>query len=184
MILFFKSVILTAIVLSFYGCQQKSPLEIEIERLLNSQLNIPQNMKEQFIGNNIETKWSHENLNLKILTVINGNCSSCIQSLESWNELLKEREFSPSNIGYYFLIESEDDFISFNSFNEQNDLIDYPLIIDHKSSFFESMNLSYNTTLQTFLLDAKDNILLVGNPTHAPPIKELYKAKIKEKLNL
>lgn len=179
-----RSVVIFASIFFLPTCKEKSALSVQIEKLMNSQLTIPQEMKDQFAHDSADMRWRNTVTGLTILTVINGNCGYCVESLAKWKELMKEPEFSANNIKYYFLVESEDEFISFNNINEQNDLIDYPLIIDRDGLFFKSMNISPNATLQTFLLDDQSKIVMIGNPTHDLSIKEMYKTEIKKRFPL
>jgi hypothetical protein len=50
----------------------------------------------------------------------------------------------------------------------------YPVYIDYKNKFFLENDLDFQKELQTFLVDEKDKVLLVGNPVYNPKIKELY----------
>ena len=120
---------------------------------------------------------------LKILTVVQGNCGACVVNLNNWENLMSEAVFSRKNIRYYFLIESDDDFMNFQFMQEQNDLIDYPLIIDKEHAFFKSMGLSEDYRFQTFLLNGKNEVLAIGNPTANEFAKELYVAKIEKYTN-
>ena len=115
---------------------------------------------------------------LKILTVVKGNCGACIVNLQNWEHLMTEPTFSPEHIRYYFLIESDDDFMNFQFLQEQNELIDYPLILDNDHHYFQAMGLSEDIRFQTFLLNDKNEVLEIGTPIDSEDVKASFAATI------
>lgn len=179
--LILKLSIALCITIQLLSCKEPSPIREEAKKLLKGQLPIPQKLKTQFAARCKTFGQIPSPDEVKILTVVNGNCYSCVQNLEKWSKIMKEDEFSPQKVRYYFLIESEDNFFSFkNQYEHKVDsLLNYPVIIDKNASYFSQMNISYNASLQTFLLDSSDNIILVGNPLYSEELMELYRKKLK-----
>lgn len=61
------------------------------------------------------------------------------------------------------------------------DKFEYPIFIDHQSSFAkQNQGIPKNQDLHSFLLDKNNNVVMVGNPLHNPRLWELYKMVIQK----
>ena len=107
---------------------------------------------------------------LKIITFIDGGCGSCLYDLEKWKEIVALPKLKDIRFLFYVKCYNRNQLISV--IKEIN--FTYPIIIDTSNQFYKVNNLKSDKTYQTFLVDKKNNILLVGNPLYSLQIKSLY----------
>jgi hypothetical protein len=115
---------------------------------------------------------------LKITTYINTGCSQCIYDLISWKKIISEFELQNAEISFLFYLKTSD----VNSIKSVLEYIEfpYPVIIDHSGIFYTKNKIGNDKMYQTYLVDANNKILLVGNPLYSDKIKELYFSTIKK----
>lgn len=116
--------------------------------------------------------------NLKILTIVSGECSSCIETLSKW-ELFIDSINTFSKVQLIVIVETTDishflsNYLSFIPDNIQ-------LYFDVSLNLLLNNKLPNDWTLRTFLLDKSNSILLIGNPIYNRQIYNLYLNRIKE----
>ena len=116
--------------------------------------------------NNIET---NQNGKGKIIILIHYTGCKCeLTDLEKWDSIINTKEIW-KKIPVYIIIcnvcDYEDDVIlnTIHSLNYKHDK--YNLIIDTKLEFLKNNTISLNTILNTYVIDNRNVIKYVGNPT-------------------
>lgn len=110
----------------------------------------------------------------KIVTYVDSTgCTPCRMKLKQWNDVIDEfKKISDVNIGIFMIIQPQDRSKVIQSLRGYSYL--HPIVIDENGSF-ESLNeLPSKTDMHTFLLDADNNVIGIGNPVLNPKIKEIY----------
>ena len=115
---------------------------------------------------------SNENVNsLKVVSYIDGNCGTCLLNLQFWEGFIHEVLLKTSNCEFLIFVNAED----------KNDFASaaikygftYPWLFDKESSFIK-MNKIWDKRFQTALLNSKNEVILIGDPTNNIKLAELY----------
>jgi hypothetical protein len=116
--------------------------------------------------------------NLKILTLVSGECISCIETLNKWNLFIDSvKNISEIKLVVIIMTPDVDQFINnFYSLIPEG----MTLYIDAEFNFLKSYKMPDDFMLRTFLLDKSNKVLLIGNPVYRNEIKKLYLNEIKE----
>lgn len=113
---------------------------------------------------------------LKVTTYINADCSACLDELISWKKIINELKTEKISFLFYVKIF---DFNALELFLTNIDF-PYPIIVDKSGNFYKKNALNEDKLYQTYLVDANNKIVLIGNPLYSEKIKELYFATIKK----
>lgn len=120
-------------------------------------------------------------LPLKVVLYIDGDCSTCLLKIGFWKEFVsemnKQKLFDFSVVVYAFS-SFEENMRSYLK-EEWNGL--YQWQFDKNKSFITKNEL-YDIRLQTVLLDADNNVILIGDPLLNPTLRQLYSKTIKSLL--
>lgn len=104
-------------------------------------------------------------------------CISCKLRLPDWKEIISETEsIAPGKVSFLFFFhpQSEKEL----TYLFKRDKFDYPVFIDRKNEIEQLNHFPSNINYQTFLLNAENQVILVGNPTLNPAIWELFQQTI------
>ena len=114
----------------------------------------------------------------KVLIYVDSTgCTSCKLQLPKWKELIAYTDsVTGNNIPFLFFFQSKDDkelryILKRDNFNR-------PVCIDRNSELDKLNRFPQNITFQTFLLDKKNRIVVIGNPIHNLAVKDLYLKQI------
>ena len=109
----------------------------------------------------------------RIICYINSNgCTACRMKLGAWAQLINDFNTGDADV----------DFLMVLNTNKHND-IQYllrrdnfllPVVIDSADIFNTSNSLSSDESYHTFLLDADNRVVALGNPVLNPKVKDLY----------
>ena len=110
----------------------------------------------------------------KVLTYIDSvGCTSCKLQLHRWKEWMAEVDsLTGGNVPFLFYFHPKD--MKELRLLTRRDTFKYPVCFDEKDEL-NSLNLfPSDMTFQTFLIDRNNKVVAMGNPIHAPKVKELY----------
>lgn len=100
-------------------------------------------------------------------------CVSCDLNLLEWMDFMERaKELTNQRIDFffYFAPEKKKDIISALKLEGFH----YPVFIDTQKDFDKINRLPDNQKFRTFLLNAKNEIVLIGNPTQGIEMERLY----------
>ena len=124
----------------------------------------------------------NNNAKLKIVTLLRGECSSCVKDLSRWDKFYQFINSKKEVELMYYLYTQ--DVNLFRKYMYKSIIHQYPLIIDKKFKFVKMNELPRrNKQFQTFLLDSDNRVLLVGNPINNEKLMKLYKQEINKRLD-
>lgn len=134
---------------------------------------IPENFVAQ-IGE-ISIPYDFSNADYKIVTYIDTTgCTPCRMKISSWNELINEFKSIPDvDLNFLMIINSDRKNAAEYAINASR--FNHPIWFDYENSFFDINSLPDDDDFHTFLIDADDKIVAVGDPVKNPKIKALYK---------
>lgn len=109
-------------------------------------------------------------------------CSSCKLQLHEWKKFITELNSTTNKeIQYIFILHPKD--IREIKIQAKINKFNHPLYFDKNNDFEKLNKFPSEASLQTFLLDQDNRVILLGNPILNPQIKELYINKILDKEN-
>ena len=115
--------------------------------------------------------------NQKILTVINGDCSSCVQDLKKWREFISK--IDTLKVSVFFIIHSYDNLQTFKYFDSTEINFKHPYFFDDNKKYIRNNRFPLEKKFQTFLLNNENKVSIIGNPVLNKKINELYLKNIK-----
>ncbi len=106
-----------------------------------------------------------------IITLINAECSTCIENINSWNEW--DVNYNSGN-GVLMIPYSSDRLESFTYLMSVEPTLQQTFYLDRNNKFKEVNGISEDQTYHTFLVDEEYKVILVGNPVLSEGISDLY----------
>lgn len=162
--------------LIFCSCSNNKPSEKQniyqiVKKWQGKELFLPKN--KQISNNNITPNAPK----LKIVSYIDGTCGVCVSDLRKWKTIIEDFE-SYKNIEFVFYVNALD-FDAFSKFVNKDEPYPIPLVNDSNNVFFERNALEKIKQFQTFLLDEKDEVIIIGSPLYSEKLRDLYLQEIK-----
>lgn len=106
----------------------------------------------------------------KIVTRIDGKCLSCTKELLDWKDFMDTLDITNFDVRIYLNIK---DFELIRHYLERW-RFEYPIVLDRDNRFELVNEIPRESEFQTFLLNEKNQIILVGNPLKNSELKQLY----------
>lgn len=149
-------------------------------------LRLPDSLEEYYPYNkpaDINRLKSRKTSDLRIYTLVDVSCSTCILKLGKWNTFYQELK----NSGQQFpdlkpICFSEDHFETLKYLFESNQIskIDFPLLLDVENKFIAENHGLVKMGEMTVLTNARNEVLLAGNPIENHEDREKFLRKITE----
>ena len=110
----------------------------------------------------------------KVLIYVDSlGCTSCKLQLAKWKEFIAYTDSATGgNVPFLFFIHSKN--VDETKYLLKIDEFDYPICIDDTDQLNKLNTFPSNSIFQTFLLDADNKVVVLGNPIHNLSVKELY----------
>lgn len=109
-------------------------------------------------------------------------CSSCKLQLPEWKNFITQLDsITDKDIQFIFILHPKE--IREIKIQAKLNKFNYPLYFDKNNDFDKLNKFPSDISLQTFLLDKNNKVILLGNPVQNPKMKELYINKILNKKN-
>ena len=116
----------------------------------------------------------------KLLTIIDtSNCTTCRLRLYDWEKYIKDMDSTNSNIAFLFIVHAKD-YNAIDLIKKKNKFT-YPIFYDYKNKVGKLNTFPKDPRFQTFLLNPKNEIILIGNPIDNKYLWYLYKQTIIDK---
>jgi|GEM_PF-825496 len=182
----FVSVVLMYVALAISACKSgngadKKVVEMEGDEIVGRILLVPDSMEAYKPFKEYPSGISKlKEGGMKIYTLVDVSCSSCIQNIKNWD--LLSNLFIKENVPIFMICQSKDGFELFKYFCESGKVarFAFPFFLDKKSVFLKQNSFLSTITYPTILLDENDKILSFGDPTHSKEVLDKYLAKIAE----
>jgi hypothetical protein len=109
---------------------------------------------------------------LKVIVYVDGTCGVCLINLNVWQSIMTKVYQKRKDCFFYILVNWPREIVE-----NSNPLLEagfpYSWYLDRECSFFGSYNL-YDKRLQAVLLNEKNELLLIGDPSLNPQLGSLY----------
>ena len=154
------------------SCSNRDEKAIESE-WIGKEITIPEQLSFEVLGERIDGGILSSDY--KIINYIDSEgCTSCRMKLPFWNETINEFNSMPDcDIEVLTIIHSSN-INGIQYLLKQHNYL-HPVAIDCDNTFFKTNKLPTKSQYHTFLLDADNQVVSIGNPVLNPKIKELYK---------
>lgn len=133
---------------------------------------IPEGLEFQ-VGN-IPVDYDFDAADFKIVTYVDSaGCTNCRMKLKDWEKVIDGFKSSPDVDVCFLMIVDSDKREEIERIVKDNDF-HHPVSIDSAGLFRKANPLPSKPEHQTFLLDADNKVIALGNPVYNPKIRELY----------
>lgn len=133
---------------------------------------IPEGLEFQ-VGN-IPVDYDFDAADFKIVTYVDSaGCTNCRMKLKDWEKVIDGFKSSPDVDVSFLMIVDSDKREEIERIVKDNDF-HHPVSIDSAGLFRKANPLPSKPEHQTFLLDADNKVIALGNPVYNPKIRELY----------
>jgi hypothetical protein len=167
--------LLLVTVIVFSSCGQENVNEKIVSEWLGKQVDLPQ---VDFLKN--KTSVNPVDKKIKILTLIDGDCSVCVEELKAWEVFMSKVD--TTKVGFIFVIYSFDNLNGFNDLNNSTIHFKYPYFTDLGKKYIYKNNFSKEKVYQTMLLDESNKVITIGSPIMYKTMEKFYLAKINKEL--
>lgn len=171
----------------FICCRsQKDKTEERIKELMTKQIILPYSKMSCWINDSIQKRRPWEKAQMKLIVYTDSsNCSECaLKTMYMWEDFVKlEKEYN-SRFSLVFIFQTRQNIkpqslASLFRITELN----HPMYIDSCSIFSKSnSHLPRESMYHIFLLDNKNNVVLVGSPLFNSKIEGLLRKEINKQL--
>ena len=170
-----KNIFYSVLILLFCSCcvgKKEQKAMMILDEWIGRQILYPEGFVDWGVANGLfqETSFSE---GYKIVVYVDGvGCTSCKLQLPKWEKWIKELDKINANVDILFFLSPRDEE-ALNILLQDYDFT-YPVYIDVKDVFNQKNHLPEDDIYRTFLLDANNKVVAIGNPIHNPKVKELY----------
>ncbi len=127
-----------------------------------------------FQVDNIPVDYDFDAADFKIVTYVDSaGCTNCRMKLKDWDKVIDGFRSSPDVDVSFLMIVDSDKREEIERLVKDNDF-HHPVSIDSAGLFRKANPLPSKPEHQTFLLDADNKVIALGNPVQNPKIRELY----------
>ncbi len=165
------------IIILLIGCNSKRKrknIEMELQPFFGKEIVFPDDLvlftKDKQFPINQSILFKKES---KIITIINGNCASCVESILKW-ESFRNSIIDKSKIDKVFFVIENSDLAFFSKVYSSSIPYNCQLVFDDKGYFIEKNELNKLRITNTFLLDSYNKIKLIGDPLISSELMSLY----------
>lgn len=174
------NIVLLAVFL-FASC--KNSFEKEYDKLQGSKIVFPSSLNFYFRGDifPMDRLW---NSKFKLVVYKDSiSCTPCyFEKLPQWYKLYDEKDRNTFNIIFILCPpkEREEDLVLLLKANNFR----FPVVIDRRRSFYASNpQISRNSLFHVFLLNGKNQIILIGDPMNNDKVRELLYSNLNKSIN-
>jgi hypothetical protein len=162
----------------FLSCKESERKEVNslLKEWIGKKLIFPSNQFASIMGDStvLFSDYISDNSHWKIVFYADSlGCVSCDLNLLEWMDFMeKAKELTNQRVDFffYFAPEKKKDIISALKLEGFH----YPVFIDTQKDFDRINQLPDNQKFRTFLLNAENEIVLIGNPTQGIEMEKLY----------
>ena len=176
--------ILLVIVFTSISCSDKAKITKAIEKLQSQPIVLPTDeMKIVNTRDSVFRDFSHAELKLVVYTD-SLECTSCAMNrMYEWEDIVALDTTYSNRIKFYFIFSPKHKNLKFTTRKLKAGILSYPSFLDKSVKFLkDNPSIPNDRRLHSFLLDEKNNIILVGNPNENERIKKTFIKEVKKRL--
>jgi len=158
---------------SFFSCKELTKKKQNIiEEWYEKKILIPENITFKSMGHDTVCS-SILNHHYKVLVYVDSaGCTPCHLMLPEWKTYMSTCERLAYDVGFLFVVQSN----NYRALEQDLYLqhFTYPIIYDSKNEFDKLNQFPKGQKYRTFLLDAKNHVVLIGSPIENIEISALF----------
>lgn len=167
----FQHIIIIIAGLLLWSCStEKTDFAKLVAEWQGREIIFPEMMTDVLTGDTID----FSDADFTILTYVDSaGCTSCKMKLPLWNEfMLRVDSFMNVDVNLMYIVNTDDE--ESLSKTIECDGFRYPVIYDLTDEFNKTNHFPKQEILRTFILDASNKVIAMGNPVINPAIAQLY----------
>ena len=175
--IFFYFFLITVLLLSCKKQQQRAELTTLVLEWQGKEVLFPDHAVFLRYGKDT-VDFEYKNAGYKVLVYIDSaGCTGCALRAERWKAFIETVDsVSSRHVPFVFFISPKS--IADLRFRFQQIGFDYPVCFNGEEELDRLNQFPQNSLFHTVLLDSDNRVLVIGNPTRAPKIAELYLNRI------
>lgn len=144
------------------------------------EIQFPEGIPCQSSGNDTACIDPYNPTTYKVLLYIDSaGCTSCRLKLPEWRQLIAEADsLFPGQMDFLIFYQPKNSDVKELRFLLNQYHFRYPVFMDVENTLDRTNHFPSDLSLQCFLLDKDNKVVLIGNPAANPQIWELYKQQI------
>ena len=178
--------LIAIIFMAFTACNKQAKRQAEAEKIVTEwvgkTIQFPDDMTLSVYGRDTLVPNLHNTPYRILLYVDSTGCTDCKLKLYEWQKLIAEADSSllHGKISFIFCFQpkNRENLI----FTFRRDRFNYPVYIDERNEIQQLNQFPSKQSFQCFLLNSKNKVISIGNPTINPGIWKLYKEIITGKI--
>lgn len=171
-----KLTLIISAVMMFVSCNQKSDIETSLMKMKSRSVNLClQEMQcRNKYGDTIVVDSIKPSYRM-VVYVDSSVCSPCtLDKMFLWNESIKKAREQGNRLKYVFIVAPKPEQLEDAYLSIESNGLDSPVYVDTAYAFRRANpHLPQERMYHSFLLDAKDSVVIVGNPMEHPKIDSL-----------
>ena len=165
--------------LFLFSCSddKKHNIEVLVKEWNSKEISFPDNpVFTRFVTDTVPYRIPKTDYKV-VVFVDSVGCISCKLQLPRWKEFMHNVDsLSDGNVPFIFFFQTKD--VRELRYILRRDNFSHPVCIDTEDSFYKLNRVPNEMMFQTFLLDSKNRVKVIGNPIHNLSIKDLYLKEI------
>lgn len=174
----FVRILLMIVTLSMLCCCNSKRAEqmSVVSSLMGREIVMPENLTIHILNDTIDFSLGDADYTI-VAYIDSAGCTPCRMKLKDWDKLINQLKTIPEVDLAFVMVINSSDTTKLNHIIKRNEFL-HPICYDPGRYFAIRNQLPETDAHHTFLLDANNEIVLVGNPAINPKIRELYKRVI------
>ena len=124
-----------------------------------------------------KVEWDYRKADYKIITYLDSSeCTGCHMHLKEWTALVDQLNNYNTEVSFLMIVDGKTKTDVKEILKGHNFM--HPVIIDSTQTFLKDNNLPSEEAYHTFLLDADNKIVALGNPVLNPKMAKVYKSAL------
>lgn len=182
-----KWVFLSSLIMfSILSCGNKKALNKDLELMQSSPVQLPLGNMECLMNGKDTVLENFDDSKMKLIIYTDSTvCSPCaLNELYLWNRIISTTNIYGAKMKYYFIFAPKREELDMVEFMLKTNTFYYPVFIDKANVFsVNNSHLPSNTMLHTFLLNERNEVIMVGSPLQNADIYDIFHQILKDELS-
>jgi hypothetical protein len=167
----------TSILILVTACNnEKKEITETVSQLLDKEIVFPDALQSKVLGRDTVIDVLGKK-GYKIVTFADSlGCTDCRLNFYGWKLRIKEAGEWSKPVDFVFIVQPRSEYELYNIL--KFDQINFPIFYDFNASFIRENELPTEAMYQTFLINAENKIVLVGNPIPNKVLWDMYKETV------
>lgn len=168
------------------SCDNKKALNKDLKLIKSNSTQLPLGNMKCLINGKDTILENFDGSNMKLIIYTDSTvCSPCaLNELYLWNRIINTTNIYGAKMKYYFIFAPKQEEADMVELMLKTNTFYYPVFIDRANVFIKkNSHIPSNTMLHTFLLNEKNEVVMVGSPLQNADINDIFYQILEEKLS-